>query len=306
MIMKAILLFLIMLITIQVNAQVGTLGYHRYDGTYVSPEYRPYSDEHTYDNWYSDERSTTKKRTISASSYDDYRERSTVRNTTRYTYSQPARTNNSSYSNYPSYSDNSKLKNRDYPDSKNSTYYVTVRSLNIRSGPSVNHQLLGDLLYGESVNIVESYANGWEKIKYTSYDPYTYSFKTKYGYVSGSYLSTSKPYERYNDARIEYNTYDSNIYTSSKSIDSHSGIGGLTIWTNCGTDGGIRVYLDDVYIGTLTQYFTNGVPKCGESGTLFIEKPVGRYKLVAKGEQHTWSNTVIITKNKCLIQGLER
>ena len=304
--MKAILLFTIMLITLQVNAQVGTLGYHRYDGTYVSPEYRPYSDGQTYDNWYNDESSTTKRRDISARYSDDYRERSTEQRTTRPEYTQPARTNNSSYDYYPSNSNNSKLTNRDYTNSKQSTYYVTVRSLNIRSGPSTKHQLLGDLYYGESVDIVESYANGWKKIKYTSYDSRTYSFNTKYGYVSGSYLSTSKPYERYNDTRIEYNTYDSNIYTSSKRIESHAGIGGLTIWTNCGTDGGIRVYLDDEYIGTLTQYFTNGVPKCGESGTLFIEKPAGRYKLVAKGDRHTWNNTVIITKNKCLIQGLER
>ena len=222
--MRAILLFIIMLITLQVNAQ--TLGYHRYDGTYVKPDYRPYSDGYTYDNRYSNEISAIKKRNISEKYSIVQREISTEQYITRSLYTQPSRTYNSSYSyypvysdistlrsgdysdskystsnNYPSYSNNSKLKNIVHSNSKNSPYYVAVRSLNIRSGPSTGHKLLGDLNYGESVNIVESYANGWKKIHYTHYDAKSYSFITKYGYVSGSYLSSSKPNKNYNYSR---------------------------------------------------------------------------------------------------------
>ena len=225
--MRAILLFIIMLITLQVNAQ--TLGYHRYDGTYVRPDYRPYSDGYNYANSYSNENFATKKRNISEKYSIVQREISTEQYITRSLYTQSSRTYNPSYSyypaysdistlrsgdhsnskystsnNYPSYSNNSKLKNRVQSDSKNSTYYVAVRSLNIRSGPSSGYKLLGDLNYGESVNIVESYANGWKKIHYTHYDAKSYTFITKYGYVSGSYLSASKPQNRYAYSRNKY------------------------------------------------------------------------------------------------------
>ena len=305
--MKAILLFIVMLITLQVNAQVNNLGYHRYDGSYARPDYRAYSDGYSYDSWCCNENSITTSRSISSRYSDDYYRRSNpVRSTIQSSYTQPSRSYSTYHDYYPPYSNITESANRNYYDSRYSTYFVAARSLNVRSGPSSGYDLIGELYYGENVSVVESCANGWKKIQYTCYDMNTNSFITKLGYVSGSYLSTAKPHERYSDTRNNYNTYNSNVYSSIHKAQSHYGIGGLTIWTNCGSDGGIKVYLDDVYVGTLTQYFTNGVPKCGESGTLFIEKPAGRYKLVAKGEHNVWSGTVIITKNKCLIQGLEK
>ena len=297
--MRTVLLFIIMIITLQVNAQV----YRHNDGVNTRSIYRTYSDGYIYDNWRYTGHSTTRKNDISTNRSNAYWEREAKRSLIKSVYSHPS--NSYSYS------------NNNYTDSKYSKYYVTTESLNVRSSTSSNSTLIGTLLWGENVNVIESYSNGWKKIKYTSYDSYTHSFKTRYGYVAGNYLSEINPNERYNyntryntyNSNNNYsnsNTYSSNVYSSIKKTETNYGVGGLTIWTNCGTDGEIQVYIDGDYVGTLTYFFTNGIPKCNDSGTIFIEKPAGRYKLVAKGKQYTWSGTITITKNKCLIQGLEK
>jgi len=316
--MKAPLLFIILIATLHVSAQGHRLGYHRSDGSYVVLQDYTFSEGYVYDSWSCNENKVSKKRNISKRNADYYRKSNPDRVTNRHTYSRPSNTSYTYYNNYPS--------NKYYNDSKYSTHYVTTESLNVRSGPSSKHKLVGTLSYAESVSVIDSYSNGWKKIQYSHFDTYSSSFRTKYGYVAGNYLSKSKPYSNYdftynnytyydrnytsynrnnNSYNRNYNSYNSNVYSSINKVEPDYGVGGLTIWTNCATDGDIIVYIDDVYVGVLTQSFTNRKPDCDEPGTLFIEKKAGKYKLVAKGDQNTWSGTITITKNKCLIQGLE-
>ena len=311
--MKAFLLLIVLfVVTLQVSAQERRLGYHRYDGTYVEPQYRTFSDGYVYDSWCCNENAVIKQRSITKRYYDTNR---SPRRASIKSYTYPSRKYNS-YNNYYSnrYSNSNRYNTsgRYYYDSNYSRYYVNTQSLNVRSGPSSTYELLGTLSYAESVTVLDTYTNGWTKIQYSFFDPYSSSFNTRYGYVAGNYLSTSKPNAnysyttRYNDNYYNYNTYNSNVYSSISKASPRYEVGGITIWTNCGTDGEIKVYIDDVYVGMLTEYFTNGAPKCDEEGTLFIEKAAGTYNLVAKGEKNTWSGVVTITRNKCLIQGLER
>lgn len=61
---------------------------------------------------------------------------------------------------------------------------VKADDLNVRSGASTKHSILGKVYKGDKVTVIQSLSNGWVKIEY----------KGKYGFVSnvnGAYLETS-------------------------------------------------------------------------------------------------------------------
>ncbi|MRZ29191.1 SH3 domain-containing protein [Paeniclostridium sordellii] len=64
------------------------------------------------------------------------------------------------------------------PNVETKTKVVTATSLNVRSGPSTGHGIIGSLKNNEKVEVI-SESNGWSKIKYNG----------KEGYVSSTYLS---------------------------------------------------------------------------------------------------------------------
>ncbi|CEQ22204.1 mannosyl-glycoprotein endo-beta-N-acetylglucosamidase [[Clostridium] sordellii] len=64
------------------------------------------------------------------------------------------------------------------PPEQTNTKVVTATSLNVRSGPSTGHGIIGSLKNNEKVEVI-SESNGWSKIKYNG----------KEGYVSSTYLS---------------------------------------------------------------------------------------------------------------------
>ncbi|WP_057557259.1 SH3 domain-containing protein [Paraclostridium sordellii] len=79
------------------------------------------------------------------------------------------------------------------PNVETKTKVVVATSLNVRSGPSTSHGIIGSLKNKEKVEVI-SESNGWSKIKYNG----------KEGYVSSTYLKdsneggTSKPDEKPN------------------------------------------------------------------------------------------------------------
>jgi uncharacterized protein YraI len=218
--------------------------------------------------------------------------------------------------NYYNSSSKSSIYNSKYSDSNSSIInnytsinYVTVNSLNVRSGPSTDYPVIGSLSYAKFVTTIGDNSNGWVKIQYTDYNDFdsnSFLSKTKYGYVYGAYLSGSNPSV---DGLFSNNSNYSNSTYSTTFKNTHPfgvGMGGLTIWTNCDNDGEIKVYLDDTYIGTLTNCFSQGTPTCGQNGTLLIYKTAGSYKLSAKGHQNTWTATIFISEDRCLIQKLNK
>jgi hypothetical protein len=328
---RFICLIFIVIFTLQVDAQVKVKGYYRKDGTYVRPHYRSNPDGNPYNNWSFPGNTNPYTGKTANGNPDTYLRNYYNRTSSSQTYSYPS---NNSYTNYS--------------NSSYSTHYVTAKFLNVRSGPSADHNVIDTLSFATTISVIDSYSNGWKKIQYSYFDINSYSLKTRYGYVSGNYLSMSNPNSNFsNKFSNNYNTQvnsnkvlfqmpvgwnwnidasaglkqnrnqrdsiinsenNSNIYSTINKVSSPYGRGNgrITIWTNCGTDGDIKVFLNDVYLGTLTQHYTNGVPSCGESGTLFIDKPAGNYKFEAKGNQNIWSGTITITEDKCLIQGLEK
>ena len=63
-----------------------------------------------------------------------------------------------------------------------STYYVEATKLNVRSTPSTDGQVLGQLVYGTAVEVLDT-ANGWSRISYNGTT----------AYVSAQYLSQKQP-----------------------------------------------------------------------------------------------------------------
>lgn len=62
------------------------------------------------------------------------------------------------------------------------TKYVNISSLNVRSGPGTNHSVVSVVTQGQSLT-VSATSGSWDKV----------AFGKKTGWVSGKYLSTTKP-----------------------------------------------------------------------------------------------------------------
>ncbi len=101
------------------------------------------------------------------------------------------------------------------------TKVVTATSLNVRSGPSTSHGLIGTLKHNEKVEVI-SESNGWSKIKYNG----------KEAYVSSTYLKddengeVTNPGENQESAKIKIVTATSLNVRSGPST-SHGLIGTL-------------------------------------------------------------------------------
>ncbi|MBR4986761.1 MAG: SH3 domain-containing protein [Proteobacteria bacterium] len=62
------------------------------------------------------------------------------------------------------------------------TVYVTVDTLNVRSGAGTGYKVLGSLHKGKAVSVISTASNGWHKIHYGSGT----------GWISGKYVSSKK------------------------------------------------------------------------------------------------------------------
>ncbi|WP_110926538.1 SH3 domain-containing protein [Bacillus massiliglaciei] len=91
-----------------------------------------------------------------------------------------------------------------------SVTYTTTANLNVRSGSSTKYKILGTVKKGSSLNVQSKLSNGWYKIKYRS----------KTGYVSGSYVKAStKTAAKAKPA----STSSSAVYTATANLNVRSG-----------------------------------------------------------------------------------
>ena len=91
-----------------------------------------------------------------------------------------------------------------------------------------------------------------------------------------------------------------NSYTSPP-----EGTGKISFWSNMKSGGNINIYVEGNYIGTLTSYFNNGTPICGQSGTVTFEYKPGTYNYKATNNNGSWSGTIsIFSVGDCLLKCL--
>jgi hypothetical protein len=94
-------------------------------------------------------------------------------------------------------------------------------------------------------------------------------------------------------------------FDSSRYIDTEKE-GTVTFYTDYGSSGDTKIYIEDYYIGKLTKYFKNKSysPQCGEDGTLTIRLNAGTYNYTASDEKYNWKGQITVTENGCTRQGL--
>ncbi len=78
--------------------------------------------------------------------------------------------------------------------------------------------------------------------------------------------------------------------------------GQYAFYTTSTNYGFIDIFLNGVYEGRLTKFFTSGEPTCGSDGTLTINRPGGIYQLTARSTNGTtWSNNIRIVNGECTL-----
>ncbi len=251
-------------------SQVHVKGYYRKDGTYVKPHYRSNPDGNPYNNW----------------SYPG--------NTNPYTGKTATGNTDTYLNNYNNKSNNSYSANA-YGGRRN-LYYVKSNNLNVRSGTSTNYSIIGTLSYYSEVEVLETYTNGWNKIRYYNYNT------PKEGYVHGNYIG-AKTSGFLNDAPNTRITTMTDPQFQTRSVQKN---GFISIWTDCGYDGYIKIYLDGKYIGSLSSHFSSGKPQCGDSGTLTLEKPSGVYRIKAKSNNFEWDGNIEVAGGYCTTKKIEK
>ncbi len=88
--------------------------------------------------------------------------------------------------------------------------------------------------------------------------------------------------------------------------DESSTKGDAIFWTQEPTLGGIDVWVDDVYRGSITTYFATYDPNCGESGTLTVPLDPGSYDYRAvRASSVEWNGTITVNGNSCTTTLLE-
>jgi hypothetical protein len=82
--------------------------------------------------------------------------------------------------------------------------------------------------------------------------------------------------------------------------------GTVSFYTNYGSSGNTKIYIEGYYAGELHQYFRNEsyVPQCGENGTLTVRLNAGTYSYTASDDKYNWEGQFTITENGCTKQGL--
>jgi hypothetical protein len=100
----------------------------------------------------------------------------------------------------------------------------------------------------------------------------------------------------------ESNSFEPHFYTKTETE------GTVSFFSYYGGSGGIKVFIEDVFIGELEQYYSDRTytPDCGESGTLSIRLNAGTYRYRAEDSQNTWQGEFIIRPNQCSTKGLTK
>jgi len=82
-----------------------------------------------------------------------------------------------------------------------------------------------------------------------------------------------------------------------------SATGQVSIWTDYPNQIGVRV--DGNAAGTLTSYFSNGAPVCGQAGTLTLTLPAGAHGINGVSGSVTWNGTATVVAGQCTLYKLD-
>ena len=76
--------------------------------------------------------------------------------------------------------------------------------------------------------------------------------------------------------------------------------GDNVVFTRLNTEGSILVNIDGINVGNITRYQISGIPDCGTSGFININKKEGTYVLIARSQTGKyWASTITFTAGVC-------
>lgn len=110
----------------------------------------------------------------------------------------------------------------------------------MRSGPSTNFSVVGSLSKADNVKVLNSYSNGWKIVEYSHYDSRSYSYNTKIGCVSGSYLSRNYPSAL--NYSLNSDSSSKKINTSAKAYWSRLECSGVAYQNNIDEKWQVKIY----------------------------------------------------------------
>lgn len=201
---KVILSTLFLVIALISFSQVYVNGYYRSNGTYVKPHYRSNPDGIIENNWsypgnvnpytgriggtnrYVGESYTPTYIPTSTNSHINTSIPSSTRTTYPSIYSSGSTSGSSSgHSNFKKSTYTSTTKSF----KSSSTVSVTASTLNVRSLPSTNGEVLCQLKNGERLIVVNQINDEWVGVKFLVYNDFYKEYKYKYGYVSSKFIN---------------------------------------------------------------------------------------------------------------------
>lgn len=239
--------------------------------------------------------------------------------------------------NYGSYNSRTPNYNTQFHESplieRTSTYeskswYVNTDNLKARTSPSNSDNVITTLKFQQPVEYVDVANSVWCEIRFTFFDDTQSKFRTTNGYVERSFLSkdfpeSSRPLKKSN--LIETKQFYVPSTTAQNTIinpplypvlgnktkaEMHpygAGNGQLTVWTNCKDCSDITIYINDIFVGILSQNFSNQ-PDCNAKGIFSTIRPVGQIKITAYSSRtgKKWEGYLKIEEDKCIIQQLSK
>jgi hypothetical protein len=86
--------------------------------------------------------------------------------------------------------------------------------------------------------------------------------------------------------------------------------GKISFWTDWKRANTMVLYMEGDYVGPFKSYFENGIPQCGQEGTLTITYKPGTYNYRVEGESAfgtvNWEGKVTIYPGQCQLQKLSK
>lgn len=79
--------------------------------------------------------------------------------------------------------------------------------------------------------------------------------------------------------------------------------GEILFWSQVNFEnGGVQIFLDDEFVGTLNNAFPTIDPACKEQGTLTVTKEPGTYQMsaVVNNTNREWNASIKVVANSCV------
>ncbi|PTD15039.1 hypothetical protein [Flavobacterium columnare] len=123
--------------------------------------------------------------------------------------------------------------------------------------------------------------------------PNTNPWTGKPGTISPDNNNNTYPTNSYNPTNNSYSNTQKNYLNSS-----------ISLYTNYGESGYLKIWIDGNYVGSLYSHFKNGVPICGQNGTIKVPLTSGTHTYRAEDNAgFYWTGNFTTSQNECSTLG---